>query len=118
MAVLASPDLDRLAKLLGMLGSEHEGERASAALMADKLVRERGLTWPQVLQPLAQSAGALGSGLPHRRDAFECLAVDGIWSEQEADFLLNISRKRREPSPAQAKWLADLLDRARLRKAA
>lgn len=39
----------RLAKLLGMLGSSHDGERASAAKMAHKALTEAGLTWPIVL---------------------------------------------------------------------
>jgi hypothetical protein len=39
----------RLAKLLGMLGSAHIGERAAAAAMADQLIREHGLTWSDVL---------------------------------------------------------------------
>jgi hypothetical protein len=42
---------DRLAKLCGMLGSAHDGERAAAAAMADKFVRDYGLTWPQVISP-------------------------------------------------------------------
>jgi len=42
-------DRDRLAKLLGMCGSHHEGERANAARMASDMVREAGLTWPEVL---------------------------------------------------------------------
>lgn len=39
----------RLAKLLGMLGSAHEGERAAAASLANKALTEAGLTWPIVL---------------------------------------------------------------------
>jgi hypothetical protein len=42
-------DLKKLAKLCGMLGSGHAVERANAAAAADKLVRERGLTWPILL---------------------------------------------------------------------
>ena len=33
-----------------MFGSAHAGERAAAALLADKLVREEyGLSWPQII---------------------------------------------------------------------
>ncbi len=32
-----------------MLGSAHDGERASAARMADEMVRDTGLTWAQLL---------------------------------------------------------------------
>ena len=39
----------RLVRLLGMLGSAHDGEVANAGRMADRLIRERGLTWPQII---------------------------------------------------------------------
>jgi hypothetical protein len=48
-----SEKLDRLRKLLvkalGMLGSEQGGERASAALKAEKLRRRLGRTWEQLI---------------------------------------------------------------------
>lgn len=42
-------DRERLAKLLGMIGSDHDGEALSAARMADRLVQEARLTWHEVL---------------------------------------------------------------------
>jgi hypothetical protein len=42
--------LDRLAKLCGMFGSAHAGERANAARMADELVRVSGVTWFDVIR--------------------------------------------------------------------
>jgi hypothetical protein len=42
-------DRTKLARVLGMLGSAHAGERDAAALAAEKLRREAGLTWEQVL---------------------------------------------------------------------
>jgi hypothetical protein len=39
----------RLARILGMLGSEHAGERASAALQAEAFRKRHGLTWEQML---------------------------------------------------------------------
>ena len=44
---------DRLAKLLGMLGSDHMGERDAAAVAAHRLVVQSGLTWRQVIEPPA-----------------------------------------------------------------
>jgi hypothetical protein len=41
---------DRLATLCGMFGSHYVGERAAAALKGDKLVRERGLTWRDLIR--------------------------------------------------------------------
>jgi hypothetical protein len=46
---LAPDDRMRLVKILGMLGSEHNGERAAAALHASAILAEHGLTWDDVL---------------------------------------------------------------------
>lgn len=46
---LTQETLRRLVKVLGMLGSDHDGERAAAALQASRLLRDRGLTWEEVL---------------------------------------------------------------------
>ena len=42
-------DRERLVKLCGIFGSDHAGERANAAAAADRLVRQAGLRWPDVL---------------------------------------------------------------------
>lgn len=42
-------DRPRLAKLCGMFGSVHDGERANAAAAADRLVRGTGTTWQKIL---------------------------------------------------------------------
>lgn len=39
----------RLAAILGMLGSEHAGERAAAALQAEAFRKKHGLTWAELL---------------------------------------------------------------------
>ena len=50
-ALLDNAVLERLARICGMFGSNHDGQRASAAAMADKILREHGVTWPQILIP-------------------------------------------------------------------
>ena len=42
-------DRRRLARLLGMLGSEFDGERAAAGLQAEAFRKKHGLTWEQML---------------------------------------------------------------------
>jgi hypothetical protein len=42
-------DRDRLAKILGMLGSGHPGEVSTAGKAAHELIRDAGMTWPEVL---------------------------------------------------------------------
>ena len=44
-------DRDRLTKLLGLLGSGHDGEIAAAGRMADALIRNAGVTWADVIAP-------------------------------------------------------------------
>ena len=48
---LDSKGRERLAKFLGMMGSDQDGEALSAARMAHKLVAEAGVTWAEVLEP-------------------------------------------------------------------
>jgi hypothetical protein len=47
-------DPARLAKVLARLGSDHDGERAAAGLLASRMVREAGLTWDQLLAPVTR----------------------------------------------------------------
>jgi len=47
----ATLDRDRLAKLLGMMGSAHDGEVVAAARQVERLRADAGLTWPEILVP-------------------------------------------------------------------
>ena len=40
--------LDRLRKVCGLLGSEHDGERAAAALRATAMLRDAGRSWADI----------------------------------------------------------------------
>lgn len=42
-------DITRLRQLLGMMGSEHAGERANAAALAEQERARLGLTWEEIL---------------------------------------------------------------------
>jgi hypothetical protein len=46
-------DRDRLVKLLGMLGSAHDGEVLNAARHIDAMMRASGREWDKLLQPEA-----------------------------------------------------------------
>jgi len=81
---------DRLTKLLGMLGSDHAGERANAAAQADKLLRAHGLTWREWIerQPTAR--------LEPRsiEDIIDfCLSHRPALNDWEREFLGDINRK-------------------------
>jgi hypothetical protein len=49
-------DRDRLVKLLGMLGSAHDGEVLNAARHIDALVRASGRDWDKLLSPAPAAA--------------------------------------------------------------
>jgi hypothetical protein len=55
-------DLIRLVHILGMLGSDHAGERASAALAAHRLVTAANSNWWELLSPAKMPPGAPRGG--------------------------------------------------------
>jgi hypothetical protein len=54
MSTLTTNERQKLAKLLGLLGSDFAGERDAAGLAASRLVRSAGITWTDVVQPSVQ----------------------------------------------------------------
>jgi hypothetical protein len=46
---MTDAERQRLAAILGMLGSEHAGERAAAGLQAEAFRKKHGLAWDQLL---------------------------------------------------------------------
>jgi hypothetical protein len=55
--------VERLARIAGMLGSAHEGERAAAAKMASTMLKALGLTWSEIIYR--------GLGAPNSRRAHQ-----------------------------------------------
>jgi hypothetical protein len=49
----------KLAKILGLLGSDHPGERAAAGAAADAMIKQAGLSWYVVLGVEMQDLDAL-----------------------------------------------------------
>jgi hypothetical protein len=47
--ILSEADRERLAAILGMLGSAYAGERSAAALQAEAFMRKRHMTWADLL---------------------------------------------------------------------
>ena len=88
MSNLSSTDRSILAKVLGMLGSSHDGEVINAARKAHELLTAKGTTWPAILgidmeQPAPE--------LYHLTLARELLGKGkSIITRWERDFLLGI----------------------------
>jgi hypothetical protein len=102
---------DRLTKILGLLGSDHAGERAAAAAKAHALVRSIGLTWRDVITPSLSVAPQLENGFDWRLLAAECHARKAQLSLNESQFIAKILTWCAEPSPRQMAWLLAIHDR-------
>jgi hypothetical protein len=107
----------RLSRLLGMLGSAHDGEALNAARLADKLVRGAGLTWHEVLSLPPPSDPPLDEGFADwpggwRGAVAHCLRYgDHLLTAWEREFLHKIDSYVGEISTKQQVVLRRLLDR-------
>ena len=88
----------KLARICGMFGSAHDGERAVAAALADRLVRDAGLSWSDVIRmPMAKPKR---DPLPDDQSGWQsmviaCLKRRDLFTEWEWAFLTNILSFRR-----------------------
>ncbi|MEO6153412.1 MAG: hypothetical protein ABIT09_06700 [Croceibacterium sp.] len=103
MTSLAPADVQKLVKFLGMLGSDHAGERAAAGLKAHQFLVEREVSWSEVIAPrqLPPPRSATFSGGPHQGRALRLLKCGFDWSEWELTFLSSIAAWRGDPTPKQ-----------------
>ena len=108
--MLDPTDATRLAKLLGMCGSDHAGERAAAALQADKLVRSAGLTWFDVVAPATGFESPLQHDVQQEIDA--ALANLEALTQWERGFIYSV-RRLKKLSPKQRALLTELAAKAR-----
>ncbi|MFC4293552.1 hypothetical protein ACFO0A_00610 [Novosphingobium tardum] len=110
MSALDAAATARLVKFLGLLGSDHDGERATAGRMADLLVKAHGLTWADVISTRA-AVDPFGTGDPcpwrprssgpqpvqvtrsHQKEAFNLLGCGFPWDSWKTDFLHSIRHR-------------------------
>ena len=105
MAPIPPAAVDRLAKVAGLLGSSHDGERSAAAYRATEILRELGLTWRELVeracaeppQARIEPPEEEGSDLPMhwRLAAHACLRAAWALSDWECQFLQQIVTKPR-----------------------
>jgi hypothetical protein len=120
--VLDRLSADRLRKLCGMLGSEHDGERATAAAKADALLRAAGLTWADVITapPIPDHVPRIrawrASDTDWQRMAQFCHARRWSLSQREREFIES-ALKWRHPSEKQKDWLTAIFARLHQRGA-
>jgi hypothetical protein len=94
MTALPATSRAKLAKLLGMLGSDHPGERDNAAVAAHRIVSGAGMTWRQVIEPppIEKKLPELGTW---RATCAACLARPGSLRVWEKTFLRDLPGFRR-----------------------
>jgi hypothetical protein len=94
MNVLAAPDCERLARLLGMLGSDHPGERDNAARAAHRLVQLRGITWFGVVTHPPPDTDPATDPISRdwRQTATACSRYPHLVNRWEAEFLTGLPR--------------------------
>ena len=116
----AELDRERPAKLLGLLGSAHDDEIAAAGRAADRLVRQAGVRWPDMILPeltgpTRQRENEMVS------DALTC-ALDRthMLTDWEVKFCASLmfNKSRRGPiSERQHEILSQIVDKCRIAEA-
>jgi hypothetical protein len=107
---LTPADRAKLAAILGRLGSDFDGERAAAGLLAARFVREHGLTWPDVLTA-PPPAPPPPPATDWRRRAAWCAERAELLSPWESSFLASLSERAKPPTEKQARVLERLVAR-------
>jgi hypothetical protein len=105
--------IERLSKLLGMLGSSFDGERAAAAAKAEQLRRDLGMMWTELLQSVASPDPGPERIEVNTDDLNLALANPEALTEWEQDFVRSIARNYSTLTAKQAACLARIASKAR-----
>ena len=99
----------RLVAVLGMLGSEHDGEALAAARMAERIRRDMGASWGDLIgQDAAPAAPAPD---PWQATVAACQAQNARLTAWETAFLAVLAGYTHPPSAKQAATLAGIAAR-------
>jgi hypothetical protein len=87
-ALLNPKAAEHLARICGMFGSDHDGERAAAARLADQHIKRLGLSWSEVIRVEAH----------WRTMARTCLEHLVEFNERERHFIASMTKWRDTPT--------------------
>jgi len=107
-ATLPAAERSRLVKLLGLLGSDHAGERDAAGLAAHRLLQRLGLSWGDLLSRPREHKEPLQS--VWRTTCADLLKHPGKLRPWERKFVADLPNFRRL-SPKQRYCLAEIAER-------
>jgi hypothetical protein len=99
-------DLQKLARILGMCGSAHDGEVVNAARAADRMVKEAGTRWRDLLQTPVEAARVLCDENLALRAELDQLRADAANNTNVA--IWNDVGAQTSDSQAAAQWALDL----------
>jgi hypothetical protein len=98
---------DKLAAVLGMLGSDHDGEALAAARMAERIRRRMGVQWDDLLISLPAGMGRPADGRAHsyrrpdppwshdwRTMVSDCVRQPDLLTKWEAHFVQSVAEQR------------------------
>lgn len=105
---------EKLAAVLGMMGSDFDHEVLVAARMAEKLRREAGATWHELLaapESTPPQIDVLDDWPTYWLDAARFVAQGGMGLVRDKDiaFARNVARYEHTPSARQLAYLFDLV---------
>ena len=113
--------VDRLAKVAGLLGSDHDGERSAAAFRASTILHAAGLTWRELVE--AAGPRSVERKPERQHDAagtwydrtHACLYSRAALTDWERKFLLSLASRGpgRRPSEKQLAILAEIYAKVR-----
>ncbi len=121
--ITLAPISDKLAILIPRLGSDRDGEIVATAKAIGRQLSKNGSDWHDlaarltILAPVGRPEAAPGfSGIRSYRAAVSWIIAneDGALSDKEHEFITNMQRtliRRSQPTPKQAKWIDDILER-------
>lgn len=118
MTALAAPTREKLIKVMSLLGSDQLGERAAAALAADRLIRSAGIGWSDLIAPPPARREAPGHGHQDHdddagEDALRFLAGIVLVAPWPARFLADIRLLRRSGRGLSVRQREKLIEIAR-----
>ena len=88
-------DLNRLARIIAMGGSGHDGEALAALRLADHSIRAAGMTWHDVLLPGRLIEGLVAEGERLRDELTALRTAKAVETHQLRDALAAFRRRRR-----------------------
>jgi hypothetical protein len=123
LGALSDTDRTRLIRLLGMLNSSFDAERANAGAMADRLVRSRNLTWEQVVAHVEEQQRRQQQKSPPPRRTWhdvieDCQYRPELLSTWEVTFLGSIVTWQGRLTPKQQAKLIAIAERLGVEQAA